>query len=98
MGSEMCIRDRETPLYQAAVQGYTKVVRTLLESKADPNKGERITHKDGSVYARKPLYIASKRQYEDSKNYEHEGEEGMMGKAKYNEIIKLLEAARSGGL
>ena len=41
---------------------------------------------------------AAKNEYEYSKNYEHEGEDGMIPSSEYNEIIKLLEAAQSGGL
>ena len=43
----------------AAEYGYTEVVRSLLESKADPNKGFRITYEDGSVaILETPLYEA----------------------------------------
>ena len=47
----------ETPLYKAAEHGYVEVVRSLLESKADPNEGVRITYKDVTVYT--PLYAAA---------------------------------------
>ena len=32
-----CKRDRNTPIYQAALEGHLEVVRLLLEAKADPD-------------------------------------------------------------
>ena len=53
----------ETPLYWAALFGYTKIVRSLLESKANPNEGERYTDKDGkkTMIRKNPLYAAAAR-------------------------------------
>ena len=51
----------KTPLYVAANYGNTEVVRSLLESKADPNEGERYTDKDGkkTMIRKNPLYAAA---------------------------------------
>ena len=48
-----------TPLYEATWEGDTEIVRNLLESKADPNKGERHTDEDGVVDVTTPLYQAA---------------------------------------
>ena len=52
-----------TPLYQAAMHGRTEVARSLLESKANPNKGYRKTDKDGNVTVETPLFMAALRGY-----------------------------------
>ena len=52
-----------TPLNQAAYHGFTEVVKSLLEGMADPNKGQRITDKDGDVTVRSPLHEAAVFEY-----------------------------------
>ena len=52
-----------TPLYEATWEGDTEIVRNLLKSKADPNKGERHTDEDGVVDVTTPLYQAAKEGY-----------------------------------
>ena len=46
----------------AASKGYTKIVKSLLESKADPNKGYRSTDSDGEVHVTTPLYAAAEQE------------------------------------
>ena len=52
-----------TPLYEATWEGDTEIVRNLLESKADPNMGNRRTDKDGNVTVETPLFMAASRGY-----------------------------------
>ena len=51
----------DTPLYSAAEDGNTDIVRSLLERDADPNEGMRSTDKDGNVTVETPLFMASSR-------------------------------------
>ena len=50
--------DMATPLYWAAQHESTEVVRSLLASGADPNKGYNSTDEDGDVDVITPLYKA----------------------------------------